>query len=241
MKKIFVFLLFSSVLFSQQSVKNIFELKNDFDSFSESIEVASSQNSIIIEKSKGLAILYSLLLPGMGEFYLGDYGFGKYLTIADGVLWSAFAGFNLYGNWQENNYKSFASSYGEVNPENKSDEFYGNIGEYIDIDQYNRNRSLSGDFENMYDTNKEYWDWQSNDRRGEYRDMWVSSEQAYTNVRFAVGGLILNRIVSIINVFRISSSQKDQANIRDWNISAGYDQRLNEISLNFSSVMKLSF
>jgi hypothetical protein len=36
-------------------------------------------------KSPALAILYSILLPGMGELYAGDYSSGKYFTIADGV------------------------------------------------------------------------------------------------------------------------------------------------------------
>lgn len=33
--------------------------------------------------------------------------------------------------------------------------------------------------------------------------MWSSSEQAFNNVRFAVGALLLNRVVSMINAIRL--------------------------------------
>ena len=36
--------------------------------------------------------------------------------------------------------------------------------------------------------------------------MWVSSENAYNNLRFVVGGLIVNRIVSAVNAWRATVS-----------------------------------
>ena len=70
-------------------------------------------------KNPGLAILFSLVLPGMGELYAGGYDSGKYFTIADGVLWGVFIGFNSYGNWKQDNYKSFAKSQAGVNLDGK--------------------------------------------------------------------------------------------------------------------------
>jgi len=49
------------------------------------------------KKSNGLAILYSMILPGMGELYAGSYDSGIYFTIADGVLWGTYVGMNVYG------------------------------------------------------------------------------------------------------------------------------------------------
>ncbi len=39
------------------------------------------------KKSVGLAAIYSLLLPGMGELYAEGFSSGKYFLIAEGVLW----------------------------------------------------------------------------------------------------------------------------------------------------------
>ena len=121
------------------SQKPILELKNQIR-----IE-ESNQNKIVFmgekkKKSPLLAVTYSLLLPGMGELYGGDYGLGKYLTIADAVFWGAFTGFSIYGNNQQDNYKSFAKSIGSVNTSGKDEEYFADISEYIDIDQHNRSK-----------------------------------------------------------------------------------------------------
>ena len=78
----------------------------------------------------------------MGELYAGNYNRGKYFTIADGVFWGFYAGFNIYGSWQRHNYKSFAASDAGVNPVNKDADFYAAIGEVTSIDEWNRLQSL---------------------------------------------------------------------------------------------------
>lgn len=172
------------------------------------------------KKSPALAILYSVLLPGMGELYAGSYEKGYYFTIADGVLWGVFTGFTLYGNWKEDNYKSFAQSNGGVNNDGKDEEYYANIGVYLSIDDFNTAQELNRDFNQVYNTTTHYWNWNSESERKEYRNMWSSSEGAFNNVRFAVGALILNRIVSAINAVRlVSAHNKNLTEQIGWNIS----------------------
>lgn len=172
------------------------------------------------KKSPALAILYSVLLPGMGELYAGSYEKGYYFTIADGVLWGLFTGFTLYGNWKEDNYKSFAQSNGGVNNDGKDEEYYANIGVYLSIDDFNTAQELNRDFNQVYNTTTHYWNWNSESERKEYRNMWSSSEGAFNNVRFAVGALILNRIVSAINAVRlVSAHNKNLTEQIGWNIS----------------------
>ncbi len=174
------------------------------------------------KKNPALAILYSLLLPGMGELYAGDYSSGKYFTIADGVLWGTFAGFEIYGKWKENDYKSFAESKAGVNLNGKEAEYFANIGIYQSIDDYNAAMELNRDFDKTYKTATYYWKWNNNDQRKEYRDLWSSSESAYTNVRFVVGALILNRLISAVNAVRlVSAYNKNLSQEVSWNVSVG--------------------
>lgn len=251
MKKIFLLVvLFSSILFAQESqIKSIIELKQQAALINRMSEVRSQKPESIMEslpssikyptssiqyqvsnievksrKNVGLAILYSLVLPGMGELYAGSYDSGKYFTIADGVLWGVFAGFNIYGNWQEDNYKSFAQSIGGVSNDGKTDEYYANIGIYQNIDDYNTAQELNREYSKVYKTSTHYWKWASNDERKEYRSMWSSSESAYNNVRFAVGALILNRIVSAINAARlVAAYNKSITEQIGWNVSFGVE------------------
>ncbi|MEJ2103128.1 MAG: hypothetical protein P8X47_00970 [Ignavibacteriaceae bacterium] len=92
------------IIFAQTSeIKSFQELKSSLkNSEAEFYDANFILNSNFDQekKSVGLGIIYSLLLPGMGELYAGDYNTGKYFTIADGVLWGTFIGMNVYSNWQ---------------------------------------------------------------------------------------------------------------------------------------------
>jgi len=240
MKKIFPLLviitpmLTASPAYSQES---LMELRNFIARGNSGI---SDQNINVYEvqkKNAGLAALYSLLLPGMGELYAGDYSSGKYLTVADAAFWGAFAGFNIYGNWQEANYKSFADTYGGgIQTDGKDEKFFADIGEYLSVDEYNRAMSLTGRFDQMYDEETHYWSWEENSQRSRYRSMWTSSERSFNNIRFAVGALIINRIVSMINAIRsVAAYNKGIEQAASWNISFNINpyRNSNNYSLNF--------
>lgn len=179
----------------------------------------------ISKKNAGLAVLYSLLLPGMGELYAGNYSSGQYFTISEGILWGAYFGIKTYGLNQQDNYKALASLKAGVNPEGKKDKFWGDISSFIDVESFNREQDLNRDFENVYDTQTHYWDWKNNSARKEYRNMWVSSEQALNNVRFVVWGMLINRVVSAINAVRLVVKHNKQMNNEVvWDVSVGVVQ-----------------
>jgi hypothetical protein len=214
-------------LFELKSSVKLIQLKNDF-------KILTSEQSL--EKKSGfLAVVYSLLLPGMGELYAGNYDRGKYFTIADALCWGAYAGYNIYGSWQRNNYKTYAVTYGGIELSGKDAGYFANISEYTSIDDYNRNQGLNGDFDLMYNTQKYYWNWGNVTQRTEYRNMWESSEQAFNNVRFAVGALIINRIISAIDAALIvRSHNKKIMEQTSWNVSLG-------INKNYPSGLEINF
>lgn len=174
------------------------------------------------KKNAGLAIVYSFLLPGMGELYADGYNSGIYFTVADGVFWGALAGLNIYGNWQQDNYKSFAQSNGGISNVGKDEDYYANISSYISVYEYNRGKELNREFGQVYDVKTHFWNWETNNERRKYREMWSSSENAYNSIRFAVGALVLNRIVSAINAVRlVNKYNKGLEENLSWNISVG--------------------
>ena len=224
----FLILLFSTFLFSQtddqKSIQEIkYSIKNSEENFQESGFDLNSYTSNE-KKSVGLGIVYSLLLPGMGELYADEYGIGKYFTIADGILWGTFIGMSAYSGWQEDNYKTYAASNADViNDGNKDEDFYANIGDYTSVYTYNDQKALERNFDEMYDEEAYFWKWNNTDERRTYRDMWNSSETASNNIRFVVGGLILNRVISAINAARlVSSYNKSIEEEVSWNFSVGF-------------------
>lgn len=242
MNKILLILALYSISFFPQKIvqKSLFHLKNEIKT-AETIPTTKIVTIQAIEtkkKNSGLAIIYSLLLPGMGELYAESYQSGKYFTIAEGVLWGTYIGINTYGNWQKDRYKSFAVANGRINIDGKDEDYFATISEYLSIDQYNNEKALERNFKEMLDENKYFWKWSSEDRRA-YRSMWVSSEQAFNNLRFVVGAMIINRIASAVNAVRlVSAYNRKQAEELSWNISAGVENSItlpNHFTINFQT------
>ena len=238
-KIILAFLLITSCILPQEiSSHNIFELKNlaNQNSASENIIIF---NDSFQKKNAGLAVLYSLLLPGMGELYAGSYSSGKYFTIAEGSLWGIYFGMNSYSNWLKNNYKSFAAYNGSVNTSGKNADYYATIGQYMNIEEYNDAMNLERNFNAVYNTGEYYWKWNSPTDRKSYRNMWTGSEHVHNNLRFVVGALILNRLVSAINAVRlVSVYNKSEQTSLSWNLSVGIPAQYaspDGLALNFSA------
>lgn len=225
-----VFILTSAIAFGQESqLSSILELKTKLISEKQSQSNLVSKDILISEtkskKNSGLAIIYSLLLPGMGELYADNYSSGKYFTIAEGVLWTTFIGMNVYGNWQENRYRTYAQTYAGISPEGKDEDFYATIGLYTSIESYNNEKALERRFDEMLSEQKFFWKWNSTEERKTYRSMWTSSEQTFNDIRFVVGAMLVNRLLSAINAVRsVSNYNSNLENEVSWNISLGLDR-----------------
>ncbi|MCH8032836.1 MAG: hypothetical protein IH950_03625 [Bacteroidetes bacterium] len=228
----------SSVFSQQQSSFSILLLEQEIKSSASEYSSANLNFSNDIEtakKSAGLAILYSLLLPGMGELYADGYESGKYFTIAEGVLLGTYIGMSVYASNQEDNYKAYATTNASINTIGKDDDYFATIGQYQNIDNFNDQKALERNFNQMYDTETFFWKWQSTEDRRAYRSMWSSSEQTYNDLRFIVGAMILNRVVSAINAVRLVSAYNNRIEEElSWNVSIGLKQTANlPTSLNF--------
>jgi len=237
-----ILLLMTSTALSQnQPVQSIMQLETEINSNLEDYQTGTRKFNPVLEnekKSVGLGIIYSLLLPGMGELYADAYDMGKYFTIADGLLWGTYIGMSSYTSWQEDNYKSYAAANAGIDNNNKDADYYATISEYSNIEFYNDQKALERNFDEMYNEQAYFWKWQTTEERKAYRDMWLSSEQTSNDLRFVVGGLLLNRLVSAINAARLVSKYNSRLEEEtSWNISVGFQNTPNlptNLTLRFS-------
>ena len=242
MKKIIgIILLLSSFVFAQYDSPKIVELENSIKNINQNSALENTQLhsnlSLGKKKNTGIAVILSLVLPGMGELYSGSYSSGKYFTIAEVAFWGTYIGLNSYSNWMQGRYKSFAASSAGVNNNGKDGNFYANVGNYQSEDEYNNDQALQGNFSQMYNSSSFYWKWQTIADRKNYRDMWTSSEQAKNNLRFVVGALILNRIVSAINAARLVAAFNKNIET-SWDVSVGlsnYSNLPSQLFFNFQT------
>lgn len=158
-------------------------------------------------RSPGLAVLYSLLLPGLGEFYVDGYASGKVFSIAEAVLWLGYATVDVYGTTQRDDARSFAAVHAGVNPVGKDDQFYVDIGNFMNTDEFNEKRLREREPGRLYEVNAGFgWQWDTESSRQKFKDTRLSADNALNNRKFVVAAIVVNHIASAINAARAAIS-----------------------------------
>ncbi|MDY3921909.1 MAG: hypothetical protein SOZ02_07090 [Hallerella porci] len=189
-----------------------------------SVDESISKNS---SKSLPLAIGASLLLPGMGQYYLGEETFVKAYIWTDVALWVATFGSYFFGERQIANARSYASRHaGIVNPPS-SESFLNLMGDYRSrggVDGENSNPDSDEDYNQAmlrrgHAIDKDYpfdeshsWNWGSSDnpetshRMSHFRDIMRNYRISRIAFQVSIGALILNRVISVLDVMGIYRS-----------------------------------
>lgn len=159
----------------------------------------------VAKKSVATAALYSLLVPGLGEWYADGFESGRYFLGAEAGLWITYASFETYGTWLQRDARSFAVLHSGATASGKNDQFYVDVSNYMNVYEYNDQKLRDRQPEKVYDPNNGYfWQWDSDANRSQFRSYRISSDRVLTNSRFVIGAIIVNHIVSALNAARIA-------------------------------------
>lgn len=176
------------------------------------------------KKAPGLAAVYSLLLPGMGELYAGDFSSGKYFLAAEGILWLTYAAFEIVGNDLRDDARTYAAAQAGLAAPVKDDQLYVDVGNFNSLADYNDKRLRDRELSRVYEPARGYaWQWDSEASRLAFRDQRVRSETMYNNRKFIAAGILINHVASAINAARAAiahNSALDEA-LGDLRISGG--------------------
>ena len=181
--------------------------------------------------SRGKVILLSALVPGLGQLEAGHTGMGTVFLIGEAACWASLAIFRVQGNERQDRYIEYAGRFaGVADAGGQSDDYYGNLAKYDHSgepggpDSYNEMevrlvaRELYPDDRAQQDayilenqiTGDQAWDWESDERRFEYGDIRVASETAYHRSEYAVAGLVVGRILSVMHAVWLTADKGDQ-------------------------------
>lgn len=239
-------LIFLTIFIYALAAQNSTSLPNSF-SFSIGKKVTTSQpyygmeqkynneNPLINTKSfsRGKAILLSFIFPGAGEYYLG---FKKQATFFGGieiVLWGSY----FWGNFRKNNvikdYKNLAYQYAGVNPNGEyNEDFWIAIGTYDNIYENNEGELVKRNLNGVFDEDLYYWDWQSFQYQKRYLDL-RSRANSLKNFTRTIGlTFFVNRILSVLNVLRLTNKSSTNAKTVYWNIHYDNISSRNKIMFN---------
>lgn len=155
------------------------------------------------KKSVGLAALYSLALPGMGELYAGSFSSGRYFLAAEGLLWLTYTVFQVRADALRDDSRAFAMAHAGITLQGKNDQYFVDIGNFLNIEEYNQKKLRDRDADKVYDPALGYaWQWDSDPSRSAFRDQRVASDNMYNNRKFVVAAVLINHVASAINAAR---------------------------------------
>jgi hypothetical protein len=208
---------FNDLKFTEKSFKEktapskIYSLKNDFTlnsdkGFKREIIPAESK------KSPGLALIYSLLVPGLGQVYTNRFDVGKYFMISEASLWLGYAAFTIYGNWLLNDAYNFAAVHAGVNNsgKEKDDQFYIDIANWDNYEQFNNEQLIFGQYDKLYEpSNGYYFYWDQDANRKIYREDKLAGDRTKNDRLFIVGAILVNHVISAISAIILTNNYND--------------------------------
>lgn len=171
-------------------------------------------NSLIAKEStpsKGVGnnFFKSLLIPGWGQLEQGRTKTGYAFIASELLLISSAVGLSEYGQWLKNDYQSYASTHGGLrNHSVRSHSFYVDMGNWNTTAEYNQERARERQFGRMYTSFDDQWSWLDEGKRLRFKSIRQQSDRVLESVKFAIGGVIINHVVSAIDATRPQLKQR---------------------------------
>ncbi|GAB4330821.1 MAG: hypothetical protein Kow0037_06930 [Calditrichia bacterium] len=192
--------------------------------FSQTAQSVKAENSEHNVSAKN--VLMSLVLPGSGEWLAGHTGKAKFFLGVDATLWAGLFGIQKYLDVLKNDYMAYAAVHAGVNTSGKSDQYWIDVGNADDLATFNQKRLLARDLDGIYPEKDFYnWVWDSRDNRYRYNDMRFKHHDWKRRSSLLVGALILNRIVSAVDVIRLIRKNKKSDNTQYSQLFFNYNNR----------------
>lgn len=146
-------------------------------------------------------MLSSLILPGWGERRMGESTRGTILTSTEVTLWLGYLGLTAYSDWRERDFKAYAADHAGINTANKNGQYWVDLGGYDNINEFNDDQLRNRLPDRIYnDITTYHWDWPNRAIRVQYDRMRIQSRAASKYATFAIGAMVVNRIISALDV-----------------------------------------
>jgi len=146
----------------------------------------------------------SLILPGAGEWAMGEKKLAKIFLGTEITLLVGYFGSRAYARVLERDFYAFAAVHAFVNTRNKSQQYWIDIGNASNIYQFNEKKRVQRNLKATYpETPEYYWQWDAESNRIKYINLRSKQHSWEKTATFIIGGMILNRVISMIDVIRI--------------------------------------
>jgi hypothetical protein len=155
------------------------------------------------------AFLKSLVIPGWGQYSLGRKNAALAFFGADLALIGGMLSLRSYGSSTRDDYKALASAYAGISGDH-GHAFYVDVGNWLTVDQFNQQRLLNRQYDELYTDPVERWAWDTDAHRAQMENTRIKSDRAFNSVLYLVGGMVLNHVASAIHAGRLSADERDK-------------------------------
>lgn len=150
-------------------------------------------------------ILKSIVLPGWGELTYNKTR-SKMFFISELTMWISMFTFNKYYDIQDHDMSNYAKIHSGAEEFSSKSQYWVDLGNYFSYQDHKSEMLEMRTPEKIYDEKYE-WDWDTHANANKYRDMRIARDKSLLRAKFAIGGLVLNRIISAIDVIYLSNKQ----------------------------------
>ena len=145
--------------------------------------------------------LQSLILPGMGELKMGHDKRARSFFIREAAIWFVYIGGTKASSWYESDYRAFAALHAGIDMDGKDYIFTVNMGHYNSFTEYNETKARQRQVHEIYAEGQgNEWQWDNKKNRIHFDKLRIQSVAYEKYAHFAIGGLILHRLISLIDV-----------------------------------------
>jgi hypothetical protein len=158
------------------------------------------------KKSVVAAIALSLVLPGTGEWYVGNAQSARYHLLAEGGIWITYASLKLHSQWLKNDAHTFARIHAGASFNGADGDYDVNIGNYMSFEDYNNAKLRYREYDLVYTDANCQWQWDTDANRQVFRSQRIKSSEAANNAKYVIGVAVINRVISAFRAGMLASN-----------------------------------
>ncbi|MBN1542528.1 hypothetical protein JW992_10310 [candidate division KSB1 bacterium] len=188
------------------------------------------------EKSRSKAFFLSLLLPGLGERYVGYRLKSELFLAAEAALWLGYAGFSKSYDWQRSDYVAFAAAHAGADVREKDNAYFLDMENYATIHDYNAAKLRQRNLQAYYrDVETFYWEWDTEENRRRFGDLRVNADRTHNRATLTLGLIVANHLISAIDaMWSVYRYNQGQTAATDWSLQVGDGMTQPSVRLSFS-------
>ena len=150
-------------------------------------------------------LVRSIILPGWGELKMEETKRSRILMVSDLSIFVTYLLGKSFNVSYIDHYKAYGTLYANADMQGKDYSFIVNMSNYNSMSEYNQDMSNRKNYDDIYEDSTYNWEWDNTNKRLKFNNMRESSIISDKFAEFAVAGLIINRVISAIDVLYLTN------------------------------------